>query len=106
MGIKAFSNSGSTRYSAVHDTDSAGDLTVTFPAGLFAGPPVVHLSIVSPLATDQYLAELVGEPTATNAVVKVRKLVGLTLNILSLGLVNLFTTTGIVKVHVRASEAL
>ncbi len=112
MGIKATrqgvdGDDGDThvKYCQVHSTDVNGDLTVTFPGGVFSLPPVVTATVVSDASGNQYFAELVGSTTNTTAVIKVRKLVGLSLNILSLGLINLFTSPGVCEVHVIASEA-
>lgn len=91
-------------YAKRHVTDANGDLTVTFPGGLFPGGsvPVVRGDVVAGVATDQYQIEMVGQPTPTTAVFKVRKFAGLSLSILSLGVVQLFATPGITGVHVRA----
>lgn len=93
---------GATVYCQVLQCDASGDLTVTFPVGLFASAPAVGAQVVASNGTDQYMVEIVGDPTVTTAVIKVRKMAGLTLSILSLGVVQLFQVTGVAKVHVQA----
>lgn len=94
------------KYSRVHNTDGNGDLTVTFPGGLFSAPPVVTATVASDASGNQFFAEIVGAPTASTAVIKVRKLASLTLNILAFGLLNLFSSPGVCAVHVTAADEL
>lgn len=97
---------GIVKFSQILSTDVNGDLTVTFPGGLFGAVPVVQAQVVSGVVGDQYTVETVGSPTISGCVFKVRKMAGLSLSILSLGVVQLFQTPGITPVHITATEQL
>jgi hypothetical protein len=60
-------------------TGNDGFVTVTFPAGMFTEPPQVEVTAVNPTSTANpngenraYNAEVIGDPTTTQARIRVR----------------------------------
>ncbi len=91
------------RYAAVHITDAAGDLAVTWPAGLFASAPVLSLTVQGAIG-NEFACHLVGAPTTTGCVVKVRKFGALSFALTGLLVLDLLVAPGATRVHVTAES--
>lgn len=87
-------------------TDASGALTWTFPVAYGAGVvPIITVTVEAASGnTIPYFVNLNGTPTNTAASIKVFRLAGVSLSILSLGTVSLLQSSGAVYVHITATE--
>lgn len=90
------------RYSAVHQTAADGTLTVTWPDGTFGASDTPVVSCDVQAAGSVPYSVLINSVSSSSMSCRVSKAAGLSLSILALGSVTLFTTPGITTVHVVA----
>lgn len=96
---------GSPPYASTLQCANDGTLTVTFPTGRFNAPPIVEANAVNPGDNYTYNVELIGNPTATTATLRVRRFPMGAITVL-IGQVTISEAPGkAITVHVSACPA-